>query len=108
MAQYKDSAALGYYDESISLDDSYMPAVLGKAEVYRIRRDYDGYFAVLKKFMASEGTPAQSKVQYMNMLLQRSEPRFLQNFRPQLDTTVNEMLELSPKDSSTLMLAGRY
>lgn len=108
MAQYKDSAALGYYDESISLDDSYMPAVLGKAEVYRIRRDYDEYFAVLKKFMASEGTPAQSKVQYMNMLLQRSEPRFLQNFRPQLDTTINEMLELSPKDSSTLMLAGRY
>jgi tetratricopeptide (TPR) repeat protein len=108
MAEYKDSAALACYDEAISLDDSYMPAVLGKAEVYRIRRDYFEYFDVLKKFITSEETPTQSKVQYMNMLLQRSEARFIQNFKPQLDTTIDEILELSPKDSSALLLAGRY
>ena len=39
MAEYRDSSALAYYSEALALDPDYPPALLGKAEVFRARRD---------------------------------------------------------------------
>lgn len=85
-----------------------MPALLGEAEVYRIRRNYDGYFTALNKFVGDVNTDPQTKAQYLGMLLQRSEPRFVQNFKPKLDTLYDTMTQLHPSDSTVLKSAGMY
>lgn len=38
LAEDKDSLALAYYDEALSLDPEYAPALVGKSEVYRDRK----------------------------------------------------------------------
>lgn len=108
MAEYKDSVALANYDEALTLESGFAPAVLGKAEVFRSRRDYANFFKELNSFMLNEETIPIAKAQYMEMLLARSEPRFAQNFRPQLDTVIENLVTVSPKDSSALLLAAQY
>ncbi len=108
MAEYKDSLALGYYEEALELQSNYVPAILGKSEVYRMRRNYPGFFSTLKTFISDDETFPQTKTQYMDMLLRRSEPRFIQNFKPQLDSLVDTMTAMHPADSSTLTMAGMY
>lgn len=108
IAEYKDSAALAYYQEALDIQSSYIPAILGKSEVYRMRRDYPDFFSTLDTFISDDESAPQAKAQYLNMLLSRCEPRFIQNFRPQLDSTVDNLVSHHPKDSSALTMAGMY
>ena len=108
MAEYKDSLALAYYKEALDLQGNYMPALLGEAEVYRIRRNYDGFFDAVDKFVADEETAPQAKTQYLGMLLQRSEPRFIQNFRDRIDSLYGTMTRCHPADSDALAATGMY
>lgn len=108
LAEYKDSLALNYYKEALDLQGDYIPALLGEAEVYRIRRNYGDYFSVLKRFVDDGQTEPQSKAQYLGMLLQRSEPRFVQNFKPSLDSLYDALVARHPSDSAALKSAGMY
>ena len=108
MAEYKDSLALAYYREALDLQGDYMPALLGEAEVCRMRRDYDGFFRSLGKFVDNEETVPEAKTQYLTMLIQRSEPRFVQNFRPRIDSLFDALTLRHPTDSSALQTAGMY
>ena len=108
LAEYKDSAALAYYQEAIDLQGDYMPAVLGEAEVYRIRRDYDGFFGSIGNFVRDGGTMPQAKTQYLGMLLQRSEPRFIQNFQSRIDSLYDSMILIHPADSEVVKSSGMY
>ena len=108
LAEYRDSLALEYYKEALDLQGDYTPALLGEAEVYRIRRSYDDYFSVINKFVGDVQTDPQAKAQYLGMLLQRSEPRFVQNFKPRLDSLYETMIQLHPSDSTILKSAGMY
>lgn len=108
MAEYKDSVALAYYQEALELQGDYMPALLGEAEVYRSRRDYVAYFADISKFLDNEETVPQAKAQYLSMLLQRSEPRFIRSFQPQIDSLYETFVLRHPSDSSTLKATGSY
>ena len=108
LAEYKDSAALEFYKEALDLQGDYMPALLGEAEVYRIRRNYDNYFDTIGKFIDDEQTEPQAKSQYLGMLLQRSESRFIQNFKAKIDTLYDTMVLRHPTDSSALGAAGMY
>ena len=108
MAEYRDSSALAYYSEALMLDPDYPPAMLGKAEVFRSRREYPAYFDTLTEFVGSEDAPSENKAQYLRALLQRSDARFIQNFRPRLDSLIDLGLTLHPADSSFLSTAGMY
>jgi len=108
MSEYKDSAAMAYYDEALSLSRSYAPAILGKAEIYRIRHDYGEYFSLMHYFVNQESIDVSVKCKYLNALIQRGEPRFIQNFRPRLDSLMNECLEHHPDDSTALQTVGLY
>lgn len=108
LAEYKDTAALAYYQEAIDLQGDYIPAILGEAEVWRIRRNYGGYFKSLRKFIEDEQTEPQTKTQYLGMLLQRSEPRFIQNYRSSIDSLYDYMTLHHPADSNVLKPAGMY
>ena len=108
LAEYKDTAALAYYREAADLQGDYIPAILGEAEVWRIRRNYGGYFKSLQKFIRDEQTETQAKTQYLGMLLQRSEPRFIQNYQSSIDSLYDYMVLHHPADSSVLKPAGMY
>ena len=108
MSMYNDSTALAYYDEALDIAPDYAPALLGKAETLRMTRKYDEYFDVLDRFVHLEDGPAAGKSDYLTAVVQRTDPKFLNSFKPQLDTVMNNMLTMHPDDSTVLRLAGIY
>lgn len=108
MAMYNDSTALAYYDEALDIASDYAPALLGKAETFRMTRKYSDYFDVLNRFIDSEDYPPAGKTDYLMAVVQRSDPKFIRSFAPQMDTVMNNMLKKHSRDSSMLRLAGVY
>ena len=108
MSMYNDSTALAYYDEALSLASDYAPALLGKAETYRVTRRYDEYFDVLYEYIGGQGAPMEAKAEYLMAVLQRTDPKFIRSFRPQLDVAVFKAVEAHPKDSVALQTAAIY
>lgn len=108
MSMYNDSTALAYYNEALDLAPDYTPAVIGKAEVYRMTRKYDEYFKELDALAASEDIPAPAKSDYLMAVVQRTEPNFIQSFMPALDGVMEKMTQMHPKDSMVLQTAGVY
>ena len=108
MSMYNDSTAIAYYDEALDLAPEYSPAILGKAEALRMTRRYDEYFDVLDRFVAESDATAGDKSEYLMAVVQRTDPKFIRSFMPQLDTIVNRTLEIHPTDSSMLQTAAVY
>ena len=107
MAMYNDSTAVAYYDEALDLAPDYFPAMLGKAETYRLTRKYDDYFSVLGTYVESDDSPA-AKSDYLMAVIQRTDPKFIRNFQPQIDTVVTKALQSHPSDSTLLQTAAVY
>ena len=85
-------------------EPDYSPALLGKAEALRMTRRYEEYFNVLDKYIVTEDTPAGAKGDYLMAVVQRTDPKFVSTFQPQLDTVMNKVLKVHPKDSILLHL----
>ncbi len=108
MSMYNDSLAIAYYDEALDLMPSYGPAILGKAETYRITRRYDEYFEQLNNLVLDSEINSEGKCDYLTAVVQRMDPNFLRNFRPQFDQVIGNCVATHPKDSSVNYLAGIY
>ena len=108
LSDYDDSLAMAYYDRALELDSEYAPALLGKSEVYRIRRSFDGFFETLGRFASSPSIPAQMKSSYLTNLTGQIDGRFFQTFKAQLDTLYETGVRAHPADSSILLAAGTY
>ena len=108
MSMYNDSTALAYYDEALELVPDYSPALLGKAETYRLTRRYDEYFDVLDSFVSMKDIPAPAKSEYLMAVVQRTDPKFVRSFMPQLDSIITKASEVHPSDSTLLQTAGVY
>lgn len=106
MGMYNDSLAVQYYDEALALDSSYPPALLGKAEVFRMMRKYPEYFSIINGIMDDPDIVADAKADYLGQLLQHVDPKFFQAHRAQLDTTYDTMVKRHPSDTSALQAAG--
>ena len=108
MSMYNDSTALAYYDEALSLESDYAPALLGKAETFRITRRYDEYFDTLYEYIDGDGASMQAKADYLMAVLQRTDPKFIRSFRRELDSAIVKAVEAYPKDSLALQTAAIY
>lgn len=108
MGTYNDSTALARYNEALSLDRDYAPAMLGKAEAYRITRKYPEYFHVLDELMSNSEVPAEAKSDYLQAILKQSDPRFILSFKSQFDSTMTITANVHPADSSILETSGLY
>ena len=108
MSTYNDSTAIAYYNEALELAPDYPPAILGKAEAYRMTGKYDDYFKVLDTFVGSEAVYASEKSDYLMAVVQRTEPKFIRTFSPQLDQVMDKTLQMHPDDSTVLHTAGVY
>ena len=108
MSMYNDSTALAYYDEALSIDKSCAPALLGKAEAYRITRKYPQYFQAMDELMADRETPSEGKANYLQAIFRQTDPRFIKSFQPQFDSTMIVALDAHPSDSLIMETAGLY
>jgi tetratricopeptide (TPR) repeat protein len=108
MSMYNDSTALAYYDEALSLASDYAPALLGKAETFRITRRYDEYFKVLYEYIGGQGASMEAKADYLMAVLQRTDPKFIRLFRTEFDTAIVKAVEAHPEDSLALQTAAIY
>ena len=108
MSMYNDSTALAYYDEALDIAPGFAPAMLGKAETFRMTRRYDEYFSILDAFVQDKDVPAEGKYEYLKALIQHSDPNFLSTFRQSLDSVMTDCLAAYPGDSSAVALAGIY
>lgn len=108
LTDYKDTLALKYYDEALKDDPSYVPAILGKADVFRYRRSFDEYFGTLNGFMTSPEVPGPVKTQYLKTLTDQLDGRFATQHMLQLDSLYETGVAQCPKDSSMLMTAATY
>lgn len=108
MSMYNDSTALAYYDEALDIAPDYSPALLGKAETLRMTRKYDRYFDILEKYVRTSDGPSSAKSDYLMAIVQRTDPKFVRSFMPQLDSVMAVALEVHPADSSILQTAGIY
>lgn len=106
ISMYNDSTALRYYDEALDIAPDYAPALLGKAETLRMTRKYGEYFSVLEKFVADPYTPVQGKSDYLTAVIQRTDPKFMRSFMPQMDVIMEKTLQVHPSDSTMMGLAA--
>jgi len=58
--------------------------------------------------VADPQTPPVAKSDYLMAVVQRTEPKFLTSFRPQIDSVINSALQMHPKDSMLLQTAAIY
>ena len=100
MGMFSDSLALAYYDEALSLDKDYAPALIGKSEVFRMTRRFPRFFSTLGQVMSNQEAAPEAKADYMSELTNRSDPRFLQLYMPQIDSVWNEAASVHPADSA--------
>ncbi len=108
MSMYNDSTALAYYNEALDLAPDYSPALLGKAETLRLTRKYEDYFNVLNRYIEGSDSPVAAKSDYLLAVVQRTDPKFVNSFVPQLDSVMNKVLEIHPKDSMMMQTAAVY
>ncbi|MCM1176470.1 MAG: tetratricopeptide repeat protein [Clostridium sp.] len=108
MSMYNDSTALAMYDEALDIAPDYAPALLGKAEAYRITRKYTDYFKIMGDFLSREDISASGKSDYLKALTQGTDPNFLKNFRPQIDSMFTACIKAHPGDSTAMTGAGIY
>lgn len=108
LSMYNDSLALALYNEALEMEPSYAPALLGKAETFRIARNYDSYFGALYSFMENDDIEADAKCSYLNALIRSMDQYFFKSFGRQVDSLVSICTGKYPKDSTVLTTAGTY
>jgi len=106
MGLYNDSTAVSYYQQALALDKDYAPAMLGKAEAYRITKKYGEYFPVMKELMGSTNIPSEAKCSYLQALFQHMDPRFVQDNKARMDTVIDLTMQVHPKDTAVFQTAG--
>lgn len=102
----RDTVALRKYDEALLYDPSYVPAVLGRSEVFRVRRDLPNYFDSLEPFASDAGINPTLKARYIDESLKRIDWSIFRSYKGRLDALVDRCVDTHPSDTSILRMAG--
>lgn len=108
MSLYRDSSALAFYDEALALDMDCAPALLGKAEVFRMTARFQDYFPVITDFMSRESLAPRGKAEYLKALGSRIDGKFYRAYGRELDNMYAAALSAHPADSSVNTSVGLY
>lgn len=108
LSEYKDTLALESYERALEYDPEYAPAVLGRAEVNRMRGNVPGFLADVHAFTLNPDINAQAKCAYVQQILNNINYPFFRSWGTQLDSLVTGCVRTHPADSSALKLAGSW
>ena len=108
LSEYKDTLALSCYEEALQNQSDYVPALLGKSEVFRTTRRYPEYFAVMDSFIDNDTVPVEAKSMYVANLTRSLDPKLISLHQDGFDGMVEHLRERHPSDSTVLATAGGY
>ena len=108
LSEYQDSLALAAYDEALRTQSDYVPAILGRAEVYRTTRRYPEYFEAVNTFVEDENVPVEAKGMYVGNIIRSLDPKIVSLHRDGFDGMVEKLREAHPTDSTALSTVGGY
>ena len=108
LGEFKDSLALAAYEEALRTQSDYVPAILGRAEVFRTTRRYPEYFAAMDTFITDENVPVEAKGMYVGNIIRGLDPKIVSLHRDGFDGMVERLCEQHPSDSIALSTAGGY
>ena len=108
LGEYRDTLALSCYEEALRTQSDYVPAILGKSEVYRTTRRYPEYFSTMDAFIDNENVPVEAKSMYVGNLTRSLDPKIIALHQDGFDGMVGRLRERHPSDSTVLSTAGGY
>jgi tetratricopeptide (TPR) repeat protein len=80
----RDSLALQMFQNALTLNADYPPALLGEVDFYRRQGDFERYFQKLYGFCANKNVEDDYKVDYLSAMIRI--PNFVPTFSAQLDS----------------------
>lgn len=107
-SEFEDSLALKCYDEALSLQGDYAPALVGASEIYFRGRKYPEFFSAAGRFMRDSSTPTRSKSLYLAGVFRRTDPKLIKRYQAEFDEIVEGSVETHPTDSTLLTTVGTY
>ncbi len=108
LGEDRDSLALACYEEALRTQSDYVPALLGKSEVFRLTRRYPEYFATMNEFIDNDNVSVEAKGMYFGNLTRSLDPKILSLRREGFDGMVERLRARHPADSTVLTTAGGY
>ena len=108
LSEYRDTLALSCYDEALRTQSDYVPAILGRAEVFRVTRRYPEYFETVNAFIDSENVPVQAKGMYVGNIIRSLDPKIINLHKDGFDEMVDRLVERHPADTAALATSGGY
>ena len=103
---YRDTLALRYYDEALTLEPDYTPAWYGKAGVYQVLRQYDNFFSCLAHVMQDPYVQPEVKAAQVEQMI--ANPQFVRTFSEDFDQIMIDLHAAHPTDSNINSLIGGY
>ena len=103
---FRDTVALRYYDEALSLEPDYTPAWLGKSGVYQVLRQYDSFFNSFSHVLRDPYIQPAAKAGQIEQML--SNPQFVRTFPEDFDRMMIDLHETHPTDTTVNALIGSY
>lgn len=104
----QDSLAALHYQQALTMDPTFTPAILPLAEIYRTQNNYPAYFSILPGYLTSPYEEAQSKVKYLTYVLNLVDGQTYRIFNKNIDSMVDTLLYAHPADSSVIKLVGSW
>ena len=108
LSERRDSLSLACYEEALRTQSDYVPALLGKSEVYRLGRRYPEYFTTLDEFIDNGNVPVEAKGMYVGNLIRSLDPKLINLHRDGFDEVVDRLVDRHPSDTAALATAGGY
>lgn len=106
LERYKDTLAMEYYEKALSHQRNYIPAIYGKSEVYRVRKDYPNFFKTVKVVMADDAMNPQGKVAYVRDIMQT--PGVMTTYQKEMDSLITTLNAANPSDTLVKQLVVGY
>ena len=108
LSEHDDSTALAYYEEALDMAPDFSPALLGKAEILRMNRKYEGYFKVLEAYVSNQQEAPQAKTDYLRQVVVRMDPRFVVTYDARLMDVLQQVCRTHPDSAEAAVLYGEY
>ena len=108
LSEHRDSLSLACYEEALRTQSDYVPAVLGRAEVFRVTRRYPEYFDTVNGFIDNGNIPVEAKGMYVGNIIRSLDPKVITLHKDGFDGMVERLVERHPTDTAALATSGGY
>jgi tetratricopeptide (TPR) repeat protein len=102
----EDSLAVNAYNMAINANESFTPALLGKAESFRKKGQFSQYFKSIQQYAANRNIKPEAKAEYLGLILRI--PSFAGYFKSNIDTLFAILSAIHPASIDLKTLQARY